>query len=58
MSSTRHSLRERVRSGEILVGSFLNLASPLTAEIVALAGLDWVVIDLEHGPAGVRLPLN
>src|SRR5262245_3323819 len=45
---------ERVRAREVVVGTFLNLASPLTAEIVGLAGMDWVVIDLEHGPGTER----
>lgn len=48
------SFAARVRSREIVVGIFLNLASPLTAEIVGLAGVDWVVIDLEHGPGTER----
>jgi 4-hydroxy-2-oxoheptanedioate aldolase len=41
--------RGRVLSGEILFGTFLNTGSPVVAEIVGLSGLDWVVIDLEHG---------
>ena len=47
------SIRERVLRGELLTGTFLNLGSSLTAEIAGRAGLDWVVIDLEHG-AGDR----
>ena len=35
-----------------MAGTFLNLASPLTAEIIALAGFDWVAVDLEHGAGG------
>jgi 2-dehydro-3-deoxyglucarate aldolase/4-hydroxy-2-oxoheptanedioate aldolase len=31
------------------VGTFVNLGSPLAAEMMALAGFDWIVIDLEHG---------
>src|SRR5439155_22060086 len=42
-------LRARIAAGEILVGSFVNLGSPLTAEIMGVAGFDWVVLDLEHG---------
>ena len=49
-------LRERVTSGELLVGTFLNLGSSLTAEIAGNAGFDWVLIDLEHG-AGNRQEL-
>jgi len=42
-------LRARLSAGETLVGSFVNLGSSLTAEIMGLAGFDWLVIDLEHG---------
>ena len=47
------SFRDRVTARvEVLAGTFLNLASPLTAEIIALAGFDWVAVDLEHGAGG------
>jgi len=45
-------IRDRVRKGEILCGTWLNLGSAMTAEIAADAGFDWVVIDLEHGAGG------
>lgn len=41
--------RSRLRSGETVVGSFVNLGSPLVTEIMGIAGLDWLVVDLEHG---------
>ncbi|HEY1517771.1 MAG TPA: aldolase/citrate lyase family protein [Solirubrobacteraceae bacterium] len=31
------------------MGGFVNLGSALTAEIMAIAGYDWLVFDLEHG---------
>ncbi len=43
------NLKKRLKQGETLTGCWLNLGSPLTAEIVGLAGFDWVLIDLEHG---------
>jgi 2-dehydro-3-deoxyglucarate aldolase/4-hydroxy-2-oxoheptanedioate aldolase len=43
--------RQRVLSGEVVVGTFLVIASPGSAEICARTGLDWVLIDLEHGMA-------
>jgi 2-keto-3-deoxy-L-rhamnonate aldolase RhmA len=43
------SLRARVRSDEPTAGTFVNLGSVLAAEICALAGFDWLVVDLEHG---------
>jgi 4-hydroxy-2-oxoheptanedioate aldolase len=45
-----------VRAGEPVVGTFLNLGSPLAAEICARAGFDWVLVDLEHG-AGTEAEL-
>ncbi|HVW61048.1 MAG TPA: aldolase/citrate lyase family protein [Puia sp.] len=43
------NLKTRLRQGDTLHGCWLNLGSPLTAEIVGLSGFDWVLIDLEHG---------
>ena len=43
------SFRKRLQRGETVLGSFVNLGSSLTAEIMAIAGFDWVVLDLEHG---------
>jgi 4-hydroxy-2-oxoheptanedioate aldolase len=42
-------LKKRLKQGDTLIGCWLNLGSALTAEIVGLAGFDWVLIDLEHG---------
>jgi 4-hydroxy-2-oxoheptanedioate aldolase len=44
-------LRTRVRAGEMLIGVFSDLASPLAAELCGRAGFDWIVLDLEHGAA-------
>jgi len=44
--------RKRVLAREWLVGTFLNLGSPITVEIAGLAGFDWLLIDHEHGPGG------
>jgi len=44
-------LRRRIHAGETLIGAFSDLASPLGAELLGRAGLDWVILDLEHGSA-------
>jgi len=44
-------LRRRILAGETLIGAFSDLASPLAAELLGRAGMDWVVLDLEHGAA-------
>lgn len=46
------SLIERVRHGDYLRGTFLNLGSSLVAEVCALSGFDWLLVDLEHGAGG------
>src|SRR3954465_9175340 len=51
MTTTR-TMRERLAAGETLVGTFLTLGSSAAAEACGLAGLDWVLVDLEHGAAG------
>ncbi len=42
-------LRRRILAGETLLGAWASLASPGSAELMGRAGLDWVVVDLEHG---------
>jgi 2-keto-3-deoxy-L-rhamnonate aldolase RhmA len=53
MSSDR-PFRQRVLAGETLFGMFLMMGSVVAAEVAARSGLDWVVIDLEHGAADER----
>jgi 2-keto-3-deoxy-L-rhamnonate aldolase RhmA len=43
------TLRQRVKNGEVLAGTWLNLGSNVTAEIAGQAGFDWLLVDLEHG---------
>jgi 4-hydroxy-2-oxoheptanedioate aldolase len=51
-------IRERALNRELLSGTWLNLGSSMTAEIVANAGFDWVVVDLEHGAGGHDMCLH
>lgn len=46
------SFKQSVRHGDTNVGTFLNLGSPLVAEVCALSGFDWLLVDLEHGAGG------
>lgn len=43
------SLRDRLGHNELLLGAFLQMGSPVAAEVAARCGLDWALIDLEHG---------
>jgi 4-hydroxy-2-oxoheptanedioate aldolase len=43
------SLRQRLRQGPPLIGTFSIVAAPEIIELVGLAGFDVVVLDMEHG---------
>ena len=45
----RGDLRRRVLAGEPSIGAFVQLAHPIAAELLARAGFDWLIVDLEHG---------
>jgi 4-hydroxy-2-oxoheptanedioate aldolase len=44
-------LLDRIRAGETLIGAWCGLGSPAAAELLGNSGLDWVLVDLEHGAA-------
>ena len=35
------------------IGSWITITHPSIAEIMAKAGFDWLVIDMEHSPIGI-----
>jgi 2-dehydro-3-deoxyglucarate aldolase/4-hydroxy-2-oxoheptanedioate aldolase len=41
--------REKLRTPALCWGSWISTGSATVAEIAALSGLDWLLIDLEHG---------
>lgn len=43
-------LKRTLAAGRPALGCWLDMASPVAAEIIGLAGYDFVVIDHEHGP--------
>jgi 4-hydroxy-2-oxoheptanedioate aldolase len=51
LPTNQRPLRDRILAGETLYGLFLDLGSPIAAELVSRAGYGWLVIDLEHGAA-------
>jgi 2-dehydro-3-deoxyglucarate aldolase len=51
-------MRSRMRAGELLIGSWLQFGFPQLAEMMARAGFDYLVIDMEHGAMGVAGMLN
>jgi 4-hydroxy-2-oxoheptanedioate aldolase len=49
------SLRARLLGGEQVVGGLVRMPSEEIVEMLAVAGLDFVLVDCEHGPADVGL---
>lgn len=43
------AIRKRALRGDKLLGTFLNTGSALLAELAGRSGLDWCVLDMEHG---------
>ncbi|AGF78971.1 2,4-dihydroxyhept-2-ene-1,7-dioic acid aldolase [Desulfocapsa sulfexigens DSM 10523] len=42
------TLKSKLQSGQLTLGSWITLGHPAIAEIFAGAGYDWLVVDLEH----------
>lgn len=48
------SLKDALRESKPLIGTLVTTASPEVAEVLALAGFDWLFIDLEHGSLSIQ----
>lgn len=48
------TLKEQLRNKELSIGSWITLAHPAIAEIMAKAGFDWLAVDLEHSVITIR----
>ena len=48
------SLKENLELNRLTIGSWITLAHPAIAEIMARAGFDWLVVDLEHSVITIR----
>ena len=41
-------IKDKMRRGEPSIGTWMSMANPSIAEILAMAGYDWVVVETEH----------
>jgi 2-dehydro-3-deoxyglucarate aldolase len=48
-----NQFRQNLRAGKRLIGCWSALGSPITTEILGLAGFDWLLLDTEHAPNDV-----
>jgi 2-dehydro-3-deoxyglucarate aldolase len=45
--------RRDLAAGKRLIGCWASLASPITTEVLGVAGFDWILLDAEHAPNDV-----
>lgn len=50
----KNELKEKMRKGMPVVGTFFETGSATTVECLGMSGLDFLVIDTEHGPFDVE----
>lgn len=48
-----NTFRQALAAGRTQIGCWLSLASPITTEVMGLAGFDWLLLDAEHAPNDV-----
>lgn len=58
MSVPQNTFLQKLRAGTPQIGLWLDMASPVGAEIVAGAGFDWVMIDREHSHTDLASTLH
>ena len=49
-SAFPNQFRRDLIDGKKLIGCWCSLASPITTEVLGLAGFDWILLDGEHAP--------
>jgi len=54
MATPDNTFKAALSAQQTQIGLWLSLASPYSAEIIAGAGFDWLLIDGEHAPNDVR----
>jgi 4-hydroxy-2-oxoheptanedioate aldolase len=54
MAAPKNEFKRLLEQGSTQYGIFASLADPVTSEIAARSGLDFICIDTEHAPNGLR----
>ncbi len=54
MPAPENTFKTRLTTGDTQIGLWAGLGDPSVAELAAGCGFDWLVIDAEHGPNGLR----
>lgn len=49
-SNIKNPVKRKLKNGQKTIGGFLQMISPVSAEIMSQSGFDWLIVDLEHSP--------
>jgi 2-dehydro-3-deoxyglucarate aldolase len=52
-SAFPNRFRQDLIAGKRLIGCWCSLGSPITTEVLGVAGFDWILLDAEHAPNDV-----
>ena len=42
------NLKQKLKNNELPIGSWIMMGTPMSVEVMALAGFEWLVVDIEH----------
>lgn len=54
----KNEMKRKMESGLPVVGTFFELGDPTVVECIGLSGMDFLIIDTEHGPFEVESTMN
>ena len=52
------SLKQKLKNNELTIGSWIMIGHPISVEVMALAGFEWLVIDMEHTAIDINTAQN
>lgn len=58
MTPEKKTVKQRLAEGDVVIGSWINSASPIVAEIMASCGFDFLCVDAEHSPVDIAQTLS
>ena len=52
------SLKNKLKNNELTIGSWIMMNDPISIEVMALAGFEWLAIDIEHASISLGSTAN
>jgi len=58
MELPRNTFKQALKAGKAQIGLWSSLSSPYSVEVIAGAGFDWLLLDMEHSPSDLENVLS